>query len=313
MDRRRERVPVVVGVDLGATGIEAGAVRGGVVVARRSAGAPFRDGAEAVLGVAARLAGELAREHRARAIGVGSCGLIDAERGVVVAGTATTPEWEGTELAREMTARTGLACACDNDGNAAALGEARFGAGRGHRVVAVLTLGTGVGGGIVVDGRPLRGDGGMAGKLGHLLVRSGGRKCACEARGCLEAYASAWAMRRAAARRGRRGWDARDVFRAARAGDAVARALVDEAADAIGVAIGDIANAINPGVVAITGGIARGLPMMRARIDRAYRARALDAAYRTTRVVRSGLGGDAGMLGAAVVAERVLDHSYQSE
>jgi glucokinase len=128
-------------------------------------------------------------------------------------------------------------------------------------------------------------------------VRRGGRRCPCGARGCLEAYASAWAFRRSALRR-----DARDVFRAARRGDARAGRLVDEAADALGTAFAEIAHALNPELIVVGGGIARAWSRLRPRAIARFRDDAIARAFESTRVVRGLLGAEAGVIGAACLA-----------
>ncbi len=211
--------PAVIGVDLGATRIKAGLVDGaGRILARATIATQASRGPGTVLANAAALVNQLRREGKPKALGVGSTGMIDPCLGRVIAATETMPGWAGTELAAQLRRRAGLPCRVDNDGNAAALGEAAFGAGRGQKVFAMLTLGTGVGGGIVIDGRVLHGAGFMAGKLGHLKVKPGGRLCPCGARGCLEAYASASACRRAFP-----GKDERTVFSLARRHGSLAR------------------------------------------------------------------------------------------
>lgn len=288
---------MIIGVDLGATNIVAGLVDAEHVVVRSArAATPARHGPDAVLGRVAALVARLAVDG-VEALGVGACGLVD-EHGVVMETTATMPGWRGVDLAAELAARTGLPCAADNDGNAAALGEAIAGAGRGSRAVATLTLGTGVGGGLVVDGEIFHGAGAMAATFGHLKVRRGGRRCACGSRGCLEAYASAWAARQSL------GIDARAAFAAARSGDDAARRFVDEAARALGVAFADIAHSINPDVIVLTGGVSEGWARLSPLALETYRRHALTRAFATTRVVRGDLPRRAGVVGAAALARR---------
>jgi glucokinase len=221
---------------------------------------------------------------------------VNAE-GVVLETTDTLPGWAGVDIPRELARRLSVPCRADNDGNAAALAEATFGAGRGLDTVAMLTLGTGVGGGLVIGGRIFHGAGGMTATFGHLPVRPDGRRCACGARGCLEAYASAWAMRRA-----RGGGEPDEVFRRARGGDPRARALVEAAADALGVALAQIAHAINPDVIVLGGGIARGFGALRGRAFRRYGELALARARETTAIRRARLGTAAGIVGAGLLA-----------
>ena len=280
------------GVDIGATGTKLAVIdaRGGILRRARIATRAER-GPAAVLD---RIAAWATRATIDRA-GAGFAGMVDARGGVVVETTDTMPRFEGLRLERELRDRLGVPVRCDNDGNCAALGEARLGAGRGARSVAMLTLGTGVGGGIVLDGEILRGAGDMAGKLGHIKVRHGGRRCACGARGCLEAYLSAWAFARIDGR------EPREVFRAARTGEARAARIVRDAADALGTALADIANVINPDVIVIGGGMAPAMKLLGPHALARFAALALPRAHATTRVVRARLGAWSGAVGAAAL------------
>jgi glucokinase len=284
----------VVGVDLGATAIKAGLVEpDGRIRARAECPTHGSEGADAVLDRVAALVQALLSGGPG-AVGVGSCGLVD-HRGRVVETTATMPGWDGTDIPAEVKRRTGLPCVADNDGNAAALAEALVGAGRGYHTVAMLTLGTGVGGGLVVDGRVVHGAGSMAGTFGHLKVAAGGRLCACGARGCLEAYASAWAFRQATGRA------PHEVFADARTGDRASRRLVRQAAVALGTALADIGHAVNPDLVVIGGGMAAGWPQLAAAALTRFRQAALKRTFATTQVTLAALGPDAGIVGAALL------------
>jgi predicted NBD/HSP70 family sugar kinase len=185
----------VLAADVGGTTTAAGLVSlaGEVLFARE---APTRAGGpgtavETLLGL---LAEARARAHRAgirvRGCGIGVAGVVDAARGVVGADVQNLPELAGYPLARAVAARLGLPTVVDNDVNALALGEARFGRGRGLRAFVLLALGTGVGGGIVLGGELVRGASGYGGELGHVTVKLDGRPCVCGARGCLKAYAA---------------------------------------------------------------------------------------------------------------------------
>ena len=302
----------VIAVDIGATAIKAGLVAQEparpatwTILGRADAATPGSQGPEAILDQVAELVIELS-DARPLAIGIGSCGLVD-RHGRVIETTDTMPGWDGTDIPIEITRRTSCPCVADNDGNVAALGEALHGAGQGATCFAMLTLGTGVGGGVVIDGQVLHGAGSMAGTFGHLCVRPGGRQCACGARGCLEAYASAWAMRRYA------GSDADEVFRRARETpgsehdrDPVrsAKQHIDEAADALGHALAHIAHVLNPAVIAIGGGIARSWPQLEDRTRARFARNTLRSAQATTRIVPAQLGPDAGLIGAAALAAR---------
>lgn len=283
-----------VGIDIGATRVKLGTVdrrgrlqRRGTLVTR-----PERGPGDLLDRVAAWIDRLPRRPPR---VGVGFCGMVDAGRGLVLETTDTMPGFGGLDLARELEARTGAEIACDNDGNCAALCEAHLGVGRGAGSLAMLTLGTGVGGGLIVGGELVHGAGFMAGKLGHLKVRSGGRRCACGARGCLEAYLSAWALRRMDDR------EPPQLVRDARAGEPRALELLHAGADALGTALSDIANTFNPEVIAVGGGLAAAWPVIGPRALDRYRALALPRAHETTRVRRAKAGAWAGVVGAALL------------
>ena len=281
------------GIDIGATRTKLALVGArGRVLRRARIATNAERGPEALLH---RVAAWTARAPRIDRAGAGFAGMVDARGGVVVATTDTMPGFAGLTLARSLRDRLGVPARCDNDGNCAALGETLFGAGRGARSVAMLTLGTGVGGGLVLDGRIVRGAGGMAGKLGHIKVRRGGHRCACGARGCLEAHLSAWAFARIDGR------EPRALFRAARAGERRAARIVNDAADALGTALSDIANVINPDVIVIGGGMAPAMSQLAPRALARYEALALPRAHATTRVVRAKLGAWSGAVGAAAL------------
>lgn len=288
----------VVGVDFGATSIRAGLVDRGKVVARaRTETRPDR-GVDGLIEDTAVLVEELAHRTGPAGVGVGFCGMVDAEEGRIIESTDTLPGWRDVPLAEQLSARLGMRVDVDNDANCAALGEGFFGAGRGLRSFAVFTLGTGIGGAILLHGELLRGAGFMAGKLGHIKVRAGGRRCACGAQGCVEAYASAYGLRRAY------GADADTVFKDARAKNPRAERLVKEAAEALGTAFADVANVINPDRIAVGGGIAKAWKQLAPVALATFEKKALPAAARSTEVVLAELGDDAGILGASVLASQ---------
>jgi len=172
------------------------------------------------------------------AIGVGVPGSVDPTTGVIVE-SHHTPELTGHHLGRALGARFALPAFVDNDVNALALSEWMFGLGRGTDSLVVLATGTGIGAGIVLDGRLVRGGAGYAGELGHAPVRFDGRSCWCGGRGCLVVYASGRGISEAAGGRA-----VPLVFQAATAGDAAASAIVDEACDALGAMIGTIVGGV---------------------------------------------------------------------
>ena len=177
-----------IGVDVGGTKIAAGVVdEEGVVLAtvRRDSPATSR---EAIFETIAAVADELAAQYDAPTVGVGAAGFTSSDRNTMVHGTNL--DWTGARIADEVGGRTGKRVVAENDANAAGWAEARFGAGAGKDNVLVVTLGTGVGGAVMLDGRLIRGADGVAGEIGHICVERGGPRCGCGRRGCVEAIAS---------------------------------------------------------------------------------------------------------------------------
>ncbi|MBN2566178.1 MAG: ROK family protein, partial [Candidatus Eisenbacteria bacterium] len=224
------------------------------------------------------------------------------------------PQWRDVELRRMLSEATGLPTRIENDANAAAYGESRVGAARGAVNVIMLTLGTGVGGGIVLGGRLYRGSS-FAGEVGHMTIEMNGRPCPCGNAGCLERYTNAEAMVERAARllgegRPSRLADAQaagaltahDVGRAAAAGDAVALAAVTETGRALGVGLANLAVLFDPDLIVLGGGVARA---GRALFDAAREEmvqRRYGSAVSTPRLVPAELEETAGAVGSALLA-----------
>jgi glucokinase len=212
-------------------------------------------------------------------------------------------------LPGRLAARTGRAVVMEKDGNAAALAESRFGAAYGSRVSMTLTVGTGVGGGVVIRNELLTGGRGLAGELGHLSIDPDGPQCACGGVGCLEAYACGPAIVRAATAAGLTARTPRDVVAAAGAGDAAATAAIRAAAVALGHGIARMCAVVDPEVVVVGGGVTAGAGEL--FLDPVRWAVAthlpLRAVVMPPRVEAATTGPAAGAIGAAALAWDVLD------
>jgi glucokinase len=274
---------VVIGVDVGGTTIAAGLVTpaGEVLADERVAARPATGGTLATVERLIEALRRRAGERRVRGIGVGVPGPVDTGTGRVAEHVPHAPDLADQPLAALLHARFGLPVHVDNDVNALALAEWRFGAGRGARSLVVLAPGTGFGCGIILDGRLVRGVNGFGGELGHTPVKFDGPRCWCGGRGCLAIYASgrgiaeaararvagdAAAPLRAAAGGDPEAITAALVFRLAARGDAVAAAVVDEACQALGAMIGTVVNGLNPEAIVVTGGVAESLVTLEKRI-----------------------------------------------
>ena len=256
-------------------------------------------------------------------VGIGATGLVDGERGVLVENSRLG--WTQMPLSDAVVSRTGLPCTLENDANAAALGEWWRGAGRGSKCLLCLTLGTGVGGGLVWAGQPFRGARGLACEMGHICLDPGGRQCGCGARGCLEAYVSGDAIAARAAEvigpvgggfGGTEGEEAgggpivltaRRVVRRARRGDPACKLLVQETGEVLGLGLASLISALNPDRVVIAGRVARAGDLLLAPTREVVRQRVMEPMRRGLEIVTGHLGNQAGSVGAAgafLLAER---------
>lgn len=311
----------VVAGDFGGTNLRAALVaESGEVLARREVPTPAAGtAAEALASVDALLADIRASAAESPvAACIAAAGLIDAECGLVLV-SPNVPSFRNLPLGAALAERTGLPAAIENDASAAALGEHRFGAARGARHVLHATLGTGIGGGIVIDGRLHRGASGLAGEIGHVVIDPAGPACACGTRGCLEALAGGVAFGRRAARLlesgaapllaglcAGRAPTAADLARAAALGETVALAEIRNGGHLLGVGLASLVNVLNPDVVTLSGGLlGMGEPLLES-LREAMAANAYGPAAATP-VRVSELGEDAGLLGAAAVALALAD------
>jgi glucokinase len=291
----------VIGVDLGGTKILAGVVGpGGEIEVRRERPTPLGSQDELLGGLDAAV-GELLDEGIA-AIGFGIPTRVDYRTGRS-AGAVNLPLGQ-FEFARRMRDRYGLPVGVDNDASAAALAEWRAGAGRGVRDLVMLTLGTGVGGGVIADGRLFRG----WSELGHMVVEHDGPPChgACTGRGHLEAFASGPAATRVAREAFGVGADAHRLVRLADEGDATAIGLLDGIGRRLGSAIGSLVNIFSPEVVVIGGGFAAAGELILGPAREVVSREALAPAADEVRIVRAELGTAAGLIGAGLLAFEAL-------
>jgi glucokinase len=299
VDDNRQRV---VGVDLGGTKILAGIVHGdGTVERRRERPTPLGSPQERPAALEAEV--DDLRDGAVAAVGFGIPTRVDYRTGRS-AGAVNIPLGE-LDFSGRMRNRFGLPVGVDNDANAATLAEWRFGAGRGTRDLVMLTLGTGVGGGVIVDGALFRG----WAELGHIVVEHDGPPCpgACTGRGHLEAVASGDAASRAAREAFGPDADARSLVRLAEEGDERAREILGEIGRKLGSGIGSLVNIFNPEVVVIGGGFAAAGELILASAREVAAREALAPAGERLRIVRAELGEAAGLIGAGLLAIASLE------
>ena len=331
-----------VGVDLGGTFIKAGVVNAAGRVSRQvSRPTEVEKGREAILANIVGAADDAVRAAGlswadVRGLGLGSPGIFDYEKGGVVHLCPNLKPLEGhplTTLTAAALGRSNVSVVLENDANAAAFGELWAGVGAtgrgaerpshaqrrgakhvaGVRSLVLFTLGTGIGGGIVLNGEVWHGANGFAGELGHQTILPDGPKCGCGNRGCLEMMASAPGLvrrlnaaieagkRSSLAKRVRAGEHvtAKDIHAAAVAGDALARALMEETGTFLGIAAANMMNCLDPEMVVFGGGMTAAGNMLLTPIRAEAKRRAIPAVYHGCRIVFAKLGNNAGLIGAA--------------
>lgn len=314
-----------IGVDMGGTNLRTAAVTAaGAVLETIAAATDLQRGRDHLLNeicaAISRLHSEFAPTHRLLGIGVGVPGIIDLETGTVHS-AANLPGWSDYPVRDELEARLHAPVLLENDANCAALGEKWMGAGKGVDDLCMVTLGTGVGGGFVVQGRPWHGLMGMAGELGHMTVIPDGVSCGCGSRGCLEQYASARAIQRmgheaslrdrdsllACAARRQGELSAQTVFECFQQGDPAAQQIFATVGTALGIALANLINALNLPLYVVGGGVAAAWTAFSPAMFRELNQRSVvfrageprNNPRKATMIVPTSLPGSAGLLGAA--------------
>ncbi len=294
---------LMMGIDVGATSISGGLITssGDVLTAVETPTRHRGSAVETLLTVVNDLiTGARADGLDLEGIGVGLPGLVDVEKGMMVSPHNLVSEFAHVPLGDRLHAATGLPVFVDNDVNALALGEWTFGVGRGARSLALLAVGTGVGGGLILDGHLVRGQSGCAGEFGHIPIgHQDGPLCVCGARGCMVMWVGGKALEETARQHIAKGAassllrlaggdpqqiTAALVFEAAAAQDELARGLVDAACQALGAGIGAIMHAVDPELIVITGGVAASLARCESQIVAAIGRYALAHALARTRI-----------------------------
>jgi glucokinase len=312
-------VELTIGVDVGGTKIAAGVVDGeGRILARRRVSTPA-DTAESLDKGIASVVTALCAEHQVAGVGVAAAGFVDKGRSTVRF-AANLPPWRDHPLRDILSEHIDVPIVVENDANAAAWAEHRFGAARGVADVVVITVGTGIGAGIVIDGRLVRGAWGTAAEPGHMRLVPDGWPCGCGLRGCWEQYASGRALLRQArlmaeeepqataamlrAAGGRpEALTGQMISAAAAAGDPAALDLIAEAGSRLGEGLATVVAILDPAVIVIGGGVSDAGEALLAPARRTFVSLLSGAAYRPIPEIRQArLGNDAGIVGAADLA-----------
>ncbi|SFC72365.1 ROK family glucokinase [Streptomyces aidingensis] len=310
---------LTIGVDIGGTKIAAGVVdeAGKILETSTVATPPTPEGVVDAIADAVRTVGA---GTGTEAVGIGAAGYVDDKRATVL--FAPNIKWRREALKDKVEQRVGMPVVVENDANAAAWGEYRFGAGQGHDDVVCITLGTGLGGGIIIAGKLYRGRFGVAGEFGHIRMVPDGLLCGCGSQGCWEQYASGRALVRYARQRATaspdqaevllalgdgtpEGIDGRHISQAARQGDAVAIDSFRELARWAGAGLADLASLFDPSAFIVGGGVSDEGDLVLEPIRKSFRRWLVGSRYRPhAQVLAAQLGGRAGLVGAADLARQ---------
>jgi glucokinase len=317
----------VIAVDIGGSKIMTAAFsEDGHVLARDIVPTRVEDGVNKVI---SRLSGAIetlldqnvTEIDRLSGIGIACAGGVDSERGIVVTPSPNLPDWVDIHLADIIRGRFNTNTFIVNDASAAALGESRFGAGKGAKNIVLLTVGTGIGGGIIINDELYLGARGGAGELGHMSIDANGPKCGCGNLGCLEMMASGKAVTREAVRRIKNGEKSmmmdmvegkvdgitvENIAIAANSGDSMALDVMNRAAYYLGIGIVNLVNIFNPDMIIIGGGMSELGEMLIGPGRRLVKERAFSISSQAVRIVTAQLGNEAGIYGAAAyVRDRI--------
>lgn len=306
------------GIDLGGTFIKCGiAEETGKILLKDKTPTP-KGGYRAVVRAMAKLANRLIEQSGVRpcAVGIDSPGAINSKTGVVL--YANNIQMDNAPVGEEMAQLVGLPVFILNDANAAALGESTFGAGSKYSSSVLITLGTGVGSGVTIDGKLFEGNCSVGAELGHTVIRMGGRKCTCGRRGCFEVYASASALvkQTRTAMRGDKSskmWelcggnikavDGRTVFDGVRAGDGTAKKVFNQYLEYLSEGLANVANAFRPEIILLGGGICAEGEFLIAPLREKFEKKVYgESTFAPVQIAVAQLGNDAGMLGAVKFA-----------
>lgn len=292
---------LTLGIDLGGTQLRAAIIdKNGALLRRAAVATDVAGGPNAIVSQMVKLFDEVAEGSRDRvtAAGISSPGPLDLDNGRT-SELPTLPGFFNFPLRDTLSQKLSLPVVLENDGIAAANGEWKFGAGRGLSNLVYVTVSTGIGGGVVVDGDLMHGRRGMAGHVGHMMVDPEGPICGCGGKGCIEGIASATAFGEAAKRSGF--VDGKHAVKAARSGDVRALALLDTEATWLGYAFASLLHLYSPEILIVGGGLSSALDLMMPGIRNQIDRYAMPA-FREIQVVPATLGDNSGLIGAAALA-----------
>jgi glucokinase len=312
------------GIDIGATNIKFGLVdQQGKVLFKEQRPTLADKGPEPLLHLVANIGERLMlaaaeEDYQVSWLGVGTPGTVDFKSGIVLGMAPNIVDWKGTAIGPFLSERLNMPVWVDNDANVVALAEHRFGAGVGYRSLVCVTIGTGVGGGLVLDGKLWRGSSSAAGEIGHMPIDPNGPTCKCGKKGCLEVYCASSAILdrcrskmpgeltpafNAVLNGDPKDLSIKKLFAAARKKDEVALEVLSETAEFLAIGLAGVVNLLNPEIVIIGGGVADGGAGFVESVAHKLRARIGDPMAENLRVAKATLGNNAGFIGAGFLGE----------
>lgn len=307
---------IVLATDLGGTNLRLAAINSkGRILYRTKHDTPKTDRADEIVGAIMEAAEEcrqaVEKKGEIKAIGLAVPATTNSKDGIIMK-APNLPALDGFRLSATLSSELNLPVVLENDANAAAIGENWLGAAKGFENSICVTLGTGVGGGIILGGQILRGIDGTAGEIGHICVEPSGAPCGCGSRGCVEQYSSATAISRLTLEleshypkselQSKPRVTALDVYEAGKMGDELALEVFRQVGFYLGIALADLVNVLNPEVIVIGGGAAAGWDLFIHHVHAQIRNRAFREPAERAKLIRAKLGDDAGILGAAKLA-----------
>lgn len=291
--------------DVGGTYIKYGIVReDGIILFRHKVHTPKINCKETIPEQMAKLFNSLKSIYNISAIGVSTAGKVDTKKGEIIFATDNIPNYTGAKISERMKEATGLECFVENDVNAAALGEMWQGAGQGREDFICLTLGTGIGGALILNGRLYKGFSEGAGWIGHMIVERNGEECTCGFKGCYERYASTSALIRNYAKRSGEsieGLSGEEIMNRVKYGDKIAIEVYEEFIDYIAIGLTNLVNIIDPGLIIIGGGISSQGEFFFQSIRKRFKELTLPIYGQNTEILQAKLKNDAGILGACYI------------
>lgn len=302
-----------IGIDVGGTNVKFGLLdhQGHIIGRGHLATGQYKSNRKHLISAMAAQARALCARHDivlddVKGVGIGLPGLIDFHAGVVVM-LPNIPGWDNVPLKALLEAELETSVFLDNDVNVIALGEWQYGAGKGHDHLIEITLGTGVGGGLILDGKLYRGYGFAAGEIGHIPIDENGPKCGCGSRGCLETFVgNRYLQARAAKIFKKPGIQPPDIFALAEKGSTQAIDFWNDFGETLGRGLIGIVNVLNPEVIILGGGVSNNFKYFHKSLQRVLKTRCMTVQAKNVKILRSALGDDAGLIGAHVLVEESL-------